>query len=114
VAIVLGAWESHVQGEGPQLIGSLVATPPDDNAWESRQMLEERERGCKSKRRGPCAVKVARTVPTGGMERRVQGYRALSLPTKAVVRHEAWRWNGGKLCATKRTDGMRGNLWSLY
>jgi len=32
-------------------------------------------------RRGPCAVKVARTVPTGGMERRIEGYRALSLPT---------------------------------
>jgi hypothetical protein len=33
-------------------------------------------------RRGPCAVKVARTVPTGGMERRVVRYRALSLPTQ--------------------------------
>jgi len=67
-----------------QLLGSLVATLLDVKAWESLPMPAERERGCKSKRRGPCAVKVARTVPTGGMERRVKGYRALSLPTKAV------------------------------
>jgi hypothetical protein len=32
-------------------------------------------------RRSPCAVKAARTVTTGGMERRVERYRALSLPT---------------------------------
>jgi hypothetical protein len=38
-------------------------------------------------RRGPCAVKVARTVPTGGMERRVVRYRALSLPTDAHRLH---------------------------
>ena len=33
-------------------------------------------------RRPPCAVKVACTVTTGGMERRVGRYRALSLPTQ--------------------------------
>jgi hypothetical protein len=32
-------------------------------------------------RRSPCAVKVARTVTTGGMERRTFRHRALSLPT---------------------------------
>src|SRR5882724_6335857 len=32
-------------------------------------------------RRRPYAMKVARAVTTGGMERRVAGYRALSLPT---------------------------------
>jgi hypothetical protein len=32
-------------------------------------------------RRRPYAVKAARTVTTGGMERRVVRYRALSLPT---------------------------------
>jgi hypothetical protein len=67
VAIVVGARESRVQGEGPQLIGSLVATLLDAKAWESSPMPAERERGCKSKRRRPCAVKVARTVTTGGM-----------------------------------------------
>ena len=37
-------------------------------------------------RRGPCAVKVARTVPTGGMEKRVLRYRALSLPTRQTTK----------------------------
>jgi len=32
-------------GEGPQLIGSLVATLLDGNAWGPRQMPVERERG---------------------------------------------------------------------
>src|SRR5882724_1004657 len=32
-------------------------------------------------KRSPCAVKAARTVITGGMERGLKGYRALSLPT---------------------------------
>jgi hypothetical protein len=67
VAIVLGAWESHVQGEGPPLVGSLVATLLDGKAWESLPMPAERERGRKSNRRRPCAVKVACTVTTGGM-----------------------------------------------
>src|SRR5882724_9581741 len=40
-----------------------------------------RKRGEIPDRRSPCAVKVARTVTTGGMERRVKRYRALSLPT---------------------------------
>jgi hypothetical protein len=87
VAIVVGARESRVQGEGPQFIGSLVATLLDDKAWESSPMLIERERGSKSNRRSPCAVKVARTVATGGMERRVERYRALSLPTPVLARH---------------------------
>ena len=72
VARVLRAWESHAHGEGPQLIGSLVATLLDVHAWESRQMPAERERGGKSNRRRPYAVKAARTVTTGGMERRVE------------------------------------------
>jgi hypothetical protein len=66
-------------------VGSLVATLLDDHAWEPRQKPGERERGCKTKRRGPGAVQVARTVPTGGMERRVLAYRAPSLPTQAAV-----------------------------
>src|SRR5918996_4009892 len=66
VARVLRAWESHAHGEGPQLIGSLVATLLDVHAWESRQMPAERERGGKSNRRRPYAVKAARTVTTGG------------------------------------------------
>ena len=73
VAIVVGARESRMQGEGPQLIGSLVATLLDAKAWESLPMSAERERGSKSNRRRPYAVKTARTVTTGGMERRVKG-----------------------------------------
>jgi hypothetical protein len=83
VAIVVGGRESRPHGEGPQLVGSLVATLLDVKAWESLPMSAERERGSKSNRRRPCAVKVARTVTTGGMERRVARYRALSLPTLA-------------------------------
>jgi hypothetical protein len=66
MAIVLGTRESRVHGEGPQLIGSLVVTLLDGKAWESWPMPAEREMGCKSNRRGPCAVQVACTVPTGG------------------------------------------------
>jgi hypothetical protein len=95
VAIVLRAWESHAHGEGPQLVGSLVATLLDAKAWEALPMPAERERGGKSKRRGPCAVKVACTVPTGGMERRVARYRALSLPTKAVHGGKGHSLRGG-------------------
>jgi hypothetical protein len=45
VAIVVGARESRVHGEGPQLIGSLVATLLDVKAGESLPMPAERERG---------------------------------------------------------------------
>jgi hypothetical protein len=69
VAIVLGGRESRPHGKGPQLIGSLVATLLDAKAWESLPMPIERERGSKSNRRSPCAVKVARTVTTEGMEK---------------------------------------------
>ncbi len=31
-------------------------------------------------------MKAARTVTTGGMERRVKGYRALSLPTRQAAK----------------------------
>ena len=81
VAIVLGARASRAHGEGPQLVGSLGATLLEVKAWESSPMPAEREKGGKSNRRQPCAVKAAGTVTTGGMERRVAGYRALSLPT---------------------------------
>ena len=37
-------------------------------------------------RRRPYAMKVARAVTTGGMERRVAGYRALSLPTRQAAK----------------------------
>src|SRR5882724_2409824 len=43
-----------------------------------------RKRGEIPHRLSPCAVKVARTVTTGGMERRVKRYRALSLPTEVA------------------------------
>src|SRR5882724_461399 len=81
VALVVGGRESRPHGEGPQPVGSLVATLLAVKAWESSPMPAERERGSKSNRRSPCAVKTARTVTTGGMERRIKGYRALSLPT---------------------------------
>jgi hypothetical protein len=67
VAIVVGGRESRPHGEGPQLVGSLVATLLDDKAWEPLPMPADRERGGKSNRRSPCAMKVARTVATGGM-----------------------------------------------
>jgi XFP C-terminal domain len=35
--------------------------------------------------RGPCAVKAACTVPTGGMGRRTRRHRALFLPTYSIA-----------------------------
>jgi hypothetical protein len=45
VALGLRTWENHAHGEGPQLIGSLVATLLDVKAWEALPMPAERERG---------------------------------------------------------------------
>jgi hypothetical protein len=80
MAIVLGTRESRVHGERPQLIGSLVATLLDGKAWESLPMPAEREMGCKSNRRGPCAVQVACTVPTGGMGKHSSAVRPVPTP----------------------------------
>jgi hypothetical protein len=87
VAIVLGTRESRVHGERPQLIGSLVATLLDGKAWESWPMPAEREMGCKSNRRGPCAVKVACTVPTGGWKNTVR-LCVLSLRPRVLYRRD--------------------------
>ena len=82
VAIVLGAWESYVRGEGPQPERYLQVRP-----WRMEMPVNTgryRQEGSEGKcplRRSPCAVKAARTVTTGGMEKRIVRYRALSLPT---------------------------------
>ena len=80
MAIVLGAWESHVQGEGPQPVGSLVATLLDGNAWESWQRPVERERGVRPFRRRPDAVKACATgrgaeslTQSGGIRKDIPG-----------------------------------------
>src|SRR5687768_18493852 len=80
VAIVVGARESRVHGKGPQLVRCvkvlLRSCIPGNPGWGWKG-----NDGKGPGRRSPCAVKVARTVATGGMERRVVRYRALSLPT---------------------------------
>jgi hypothetical protein len=81
VAIVVGGRESRTQGEGPQLEGCLKVRP----SWMLRLgnpgQCREKEVRVNPLRRPPCAVKAACTVTTGGMERRTERYRALSLPT---------------------------------
>jgi hypothetical protein len=68
--------------KGHSLRGGCVVIPSDDKAWESLPRPTEHSGPKKNPlRRRPYAVKAARTVTTGGMERRVEGYRALSLPT---------------------------------
>ena len=66
--------------------GQPSSNPAECSGGECRPMSAARERGSKSNRRRPYAVKAARTVTTGGMERRVEGYRALSLPTMQAAK----------------------------
>jgi hypothetical protein len=67
VVIVLRGWENQPHGEGSQLVSLPLV---ENNRMITRMKFREcwrNEKGPKSLRRGPCAVKVARTVPTGGM-----------------------------------------------
>jgi len=54
-------------------------------------------------RRRPYAMKVARAVTTGGMERRVAGYRALSLPTRQAAKPPG-------LATRSRAESTRGGF----
>ena len=82
VAIVVGARESRVHGEGSQVSGT---TTYDSSECEGLGILadvarKENEGKCPGTR-SPCAVKVARTVTTGGMKKWVGRDRAPSPPT---------------------------------
>jgi hypothetical protein len=72
-------WGRATPGEGPQ--STALANVKAVNTVRCGQ----KETRVSSPLLGsPCAVKVARTVTTGGMERRAARYRALSLPTEGV------------------------------
>ena len=88
MVIVLGAQESCVQGEGPQAQGTQVPITPTGRAKLS--LVNVQGGGGKGKReeplrREPYAMKVARTVLTGGMERRAGRDRVLFLPTQGLA-----------------------------
>src|SRR5882724_3896129 len=89
VAIVLGARESRVHGEGPQLERWVRSNPAE---CEGLGILADASRALRTGnplRRSPCAVKVARTVTTGGMGKH-------------------------SLCAMKCSDRMDGKSLWLY
>jgi hypothetical protein len=67
VAIVLGAWKSHVQGEGPPRARWVRSNPVGCEGLGILADADGALRPGNPLRRGPGAVKVARTVPTGGM-----------------------------------------------
>jgi hypothetical protein len=83
VAIVRGAWESHVHGEGPPLARWGRRHPPEGADGEYRSMSGEHAGPQIPRRRRPSAVNAARMVPPRGMEKRAIRNRALSLPTLA-------------------------------
>jgi hypothetical protein len=70
VAIVVGAWESHVHGEGLQLERWVRSHPVRCKGLGILANADRALRTGNPLRRSPCAVKVARTVATGGMEKR--------------------------------------------
>jgi hypothetical protein len=81
VAIVVGGRESRPHGEGPQLARWVRRNPPECEDGAYRSMSGEHSGPQIPLRRRPYAVKAARTVTTGGMEKRAIRNRALSLPT---------------------------------
>jgi hypothetical protein len=81
VAIVLGVRESRVQGEGPHRERRVRSNPVRCQGVGIRAKADGALRPVSPLMGSPYAVKAARTVATGGMERRAIRYRALSLPT---------------------------------
>jgi hypothetical protein len=81
VALVVGGRESRPQGEGPQLERCASSHPAEYEGLGILANVSGTRKAGNPLRRSPCAVKAARTVATGGMERRAERNRALSLPT---------------------------------
>jgi hypothetical protein len=106
VAIVLGAWESHVQGEGPHRERRQVDNTLNAKAWESSPMSAEHERQktshgvavCGESRThgdnggdGETGREAPRSVPTHLHAKRVRaGKAALSSPTRSQRDSPLW------------------------
>src|SRR6266850_8199154 len=71
-------------GKGHSLGGGCVVTPLNVKAWGSSPMSTEHSGPQIPLRRRPCAVKVACTVTTGGMERRVKDTAFCPYPLTAT------------------------------
>jgi hypothetical protein len=78
------AGKPHTRPRATASRGTGVATLLHDHVGASQQMSAARERTVSPLRRPPCAVNAARTVTTGGMEKRAKRYRARSLPAPSV------------------------------
>jgi hypothetical protein len=78
VAIVLGARESRVQGEGPHRERRVRSNPVRCEGLGILANADGALRPVSPLMGSPCAVKAARTVTTGGMEKRV----VMSCPRK--------------------------------
>jgi hypothetical protein len=86
VAMVVGAWESHVQGEGPHR-GRRVRSNP--GRCEGVGILAKADGALRPVRPlmgSPCAVKAARTVTTGGMGRHRSAVRPVPTHSRAGVK----------------------------
>jgi hypothetical protein len=69
VAIVVSAWESHVQGEGPPRERCASSNPAEGQGVGILAKVSGARTARKPFLGAPCAVKAARTVATGGMGR---------------------------------------------
>jgi hypothetical protein len=90
VVIGVGARESRVQGEGPPRARCLNVRP-----WRMvrrciQPMSAEGHEGKYPGRRSPCAVKVACTVATGGMEKRAVGTALCPYPLGLKLERLSW------------------------
>ena len=80
VAIVVSAWESHVQGEGPHRERCASSNPAECKGLGILANVSGARNAGNPFMGSPCAVKAARTVATGGWEDTVR-LCVLSLPT---------------------------------
>ena len=84
VAIVLGGWESRAQGEGPQPERYASSNPAECEGLGILADVSRALRAVNPLMGSPYAVKAARTVATGGVEKRAIRNRALLQPTTTL------------------------------
>jgi hypothetical protein len=85
VAIVLRAWENHVQGEGPQLERCASSNPAECQGLGILADVSRARKAGNPLRRSPCAVKAARTVATGGMGKHSSAVRPVPTHLRAKL-----------------------------
>jgi hypothetical protein len=75
VAIVVRAWESHVQGEGPHRERCASSNPAECKGLGILANVSGARKAGNPFMGSPCAVTAARTVATGGMGRHSSAVR---------------------------------------